>query len=134
MIIEIQAKVKKLGEIETVGQQGQYQKRDLVLYKPWSSQDGSRSGENLYAIEYFGQQVDNISNTLSEGEEVVARCKVESKEWNGRYFTKLSGYGELSYISRGSSTDHTPAPGAFSTSDPIASGNVSEAEEDDLPF
>lgn len=83
MIVTIQGALTKALEKKTgVGKTG----------TPWASQEFvvTENEKTEVAFEIFGE--DNINNFLATarmGAQVQVQCTLQSREWNGRYFTSL---------------------------------------------
>ena len=69
------------------------------------------------AVQAFGDEKIKDLNKLSVGDEVLIKCNVSSREYNGKYFHNIDGYWF---------TKHTPEV----TNEPL----VAQDESDDLPF
>ena len=81
--MQIKGTIHQITPTETVGQNGT-QKRQVVL----------NTGDqfNPYvAITFMGKQFDK-SNNLSEGQTVSIDVNISSREYNGRWYTEVSGW------------------------------------------
>lgn len=80
--IEVTAKCLAVGQVQTVGQNG-FRKRDLVLH------DDSGKYPQLLAFTLKKDNVDRV-NSQMVGHTLKVTGYVESREWNGRYFTEVT--------------------------------------------
>lgn len=78
----IKAKVAGLGEPQEVGR-NKSTKQDLIL------EYGSQYPKKL-VVSFWGDAIESIKD-LSEGSEVEVDFRVESREYNGRWFTNCNG-------------------------------------------
>jgi len=78
----IKAKVVGLGNAEEVGR-NKSTKQDLIL------EHGSQYPKKL-VVTFWGDAIDSIKS-LQEGADVEVEFRVESREYNGRWFTNCSG-------------------------------------------
>lgn len=47
----------------------------------------------LTAVEFFGKSAGRLEEAdVSVGDEVSVRCRVSSREWQGKYYTQVSGW------------------------------------------
>ncbi|NNC96257.1 MAG: DUF3127 domain-containing protein [Chitinophagales bacterium] len=102
---------------------------------PWKKQDFILETKDQYpkkvCISIWGDKIDQFN--LSEGKDITASINVESREYNGRWYTDVKAWkieeGEGSHKSEsGNSAFMVPPPAASDV--PQESGDV----EDDLPF
>jgi hypothetical protein len=113
--IEITATCSHVGEVETIGQNG-FKKRTFVL------KDESGQYPKILAFTLKKDKVDKIDRR-HVGSTVKAIGYVESREWQGRYFTEVTAVG-VEVVSAAKPTPAIPPPAA-----------VEEAETDEeLPF
>jgi hypothetical protein len=112
--IEITATCSHVGEIETIGQNG-FKKRTFVL------KDESGQYPKLLALTLKKDKVDKIDRR-SVGKTVKVVGYVESREWQGKYFTEVTAIG----------VDVVSAAKASTVEDelPISDDTIS----DDIPF
>lgn len=80
--IEITATCSHVGEIETIGQNG-FKKRTFCL------KDESGQYPKILAFTLKKDKVDKI-DSRHVGSTVKATGYVESREWNGKYFTEVT--------------------------------------------
>lgn len=83
--IEITATCSHVGDIETIGQNG-FKKRTFVL------KDESGQFPKIVAFTLKKDKVAKIDRR-SVGKTVKAIGYVESREWNGKYFTEVTAVG-----------------------------------------
>ena len=67
------------------------------------------------AVQAFGDEKIKDLNKLSVGDEVMIKCNVSSREYNGRYFHNIDGYW-------------------FAKTTPETAMPAAPVESDDLPF
>jgi predicted adenine nucleotide alpha hydrolase (AANH) superfamily ATPase len=81
--MQLKGTIHQITPTETVGQNGT-QKRQVVL--------NTGDQYNTYvAITFMGKQFDK-SNNLSEGQTVSIEVNISSREYNGRWYTEVSGW------------------------------------------
>lgn len=97
--------------------------------KPWSKQDFVIETEEQYpkkvCFTLFGDKTDLISR-IDNGERVCVKFSIDSKEFNGRWFSNINAFGVDVVLSddRGESNID-----ALKKKD-----STSKPEDDDLPF
>lgn len=115
VLLPIQSGVSKAGK--------EWAKRDIVI-----TQDPDSKYPKDACVTFFGADKVGSLEQYDAGTNVVVDFNVESREWEGRYFTNINGY----FIDHNSDKqiEKTTASGtplsAFDSSSPD--------EEDDLPF
>lgn len=114
--IEITATCSHVGEVETIGQNG-LKKRTFVL------KDESGQYPKILAFTLKKDKVDKIDRR-SVGKTIKAVGYVESREWNGRYFTEVTAVS-VEVVSATKSTPVAAEPPADISDDTIS---------DDIPF
>lgn len=113
--IEITATCSHVGDVENVGQNG-FKKRTFVL------KDESGQYPKILAFTLKKDKVDKIDRR-HVGSTVKAIGYIESREWQGRYFTEVTAVG-VEIVSAAKAAPAVPPPAA-----------VEEAEaNEDLPF
>ena len=92
----------------------------------WHSQDAVIETDGQYpkkvCVSLWGDKIDQFS--LKPGENVTMGIDVESREYNGRWYTEVKAYKVDRAGSSGSSSSDIPEVDSFH----------SEGEEDRLPF
>jgi hypothetical protein len=114
--IEITATCSHVGEVETIGQNG-FKKRTFVL------KDESGQYSKIVAFTLKKDKVDKI-NRRHVGSTVKAVGYVESREWQGRYFTEVTAVG-VEIVSAAKTTPVVAEPPADISDDTVS---------DDIPF
>ena len=107
------------------GKNGQWRKRDYVI---------ETAGEypKKVCFTLWGDRIDQYG--LKEGEEVKADIEIESREYNGKWYTNVKAW-KVEKTGAVSATDgiDAPPPQALDDAPPPTVNNESE-QEDDLPF
>jgi hypothetical protein len=119
--MEIQGKVSQLLPLQTgAGKNGQWKKQDFIL---------ETEGQVVRKINFslWGEKVDQFSLTI--GETVTVFFDLESREYNGRWYTDAKAWK----ITRGESGGQRPESKSAASSIP-ASDDIALNNEDDLPF
>jgi hypothetical protein len=98
MKVDITAVIKEIGQIEEFGQNN-FQKRNLVLTET------NGQYENLFCVEFSGEKL-TLPESFQVGHMVKVSAFVNCREWNGKYFTSLSG----SYIAPAQAEQATQQP------------------------
>ena len=125
--MEVEGKVKMIGETETVGGNG-FRKRELVI-----------TTEEQYPqdllIEFIQDKCD-ILNSYKVSESVKVDINLRGREWESpqgevKYFNSIQGWRIEKLTSDDSESNIPPVPpaDAFEPAD-----NISDNEPDDLPF
>lgn len=115
--IEVEAKCLAVGQVQTVGQNG-FRKRDVVLVE----QGENQRYPTMVAFTLKQDKVDFVSEK-DVGKTLKITGYVESREWNGLYFTEVTAV----YVARVGAGKNTPEP---AEPDAVDYGEVS----DDMPF
>ena len=85
--MEVKGKVKLIAPAETgVSQAGKQWKKQIIVV------DTGADYNPDIAIQAFGDDKIKDLNKLSVGDEVMIKCNVSSREYNGRYFHNIDGY------------------------------------------
>ncbi len=103
---------------------------------PWRKQEFILETEGMYpkkvCVAVWGEKIDQFA--IKEGEKVTAAVNIESREFNGRWYTDVKAW-------KLDKTMQSPAgqgsePPSFATGDipPPPEAPPLPAEEDDLPF
>ena len=114
--MEIQGKVSQLLQLQTgAGKNGQWRKQDFIL-----ETEGQVSRKINFSV--WGEKIDQFN--LNAGETVTVFFDLESREYNGRWYTEAKGW---KVVKKG--TGSPPPP----ESEPLP-GYYEMPPEDDLPF
>jgi Domain of unknown function (DUF3127) len=119
--MEIQGKVSQILALQTgAGKNGQWRKQDFIL-----ETEGQVSRKICLSL--WGEKIDQFS--LNTGETVTVFFDLESREYNGRWYTDAKAW-KISRPENASSNKQDPQPNSgFTVPDDLMS-----APEDDLPF
>lgn len=101
---------------------GEWKKQSVVIEIPGQY-------PKSVCMDIWGDNIDNFQ--LNQGEELIAQIDIESREYNGKWFTNVKAWK----IEKAQSTSAPSAPNqdaVSSENDPYA--NMSSEDEDDLPF
>lgn len=111
-----------------------WEKTTLVL----SSKQGDR--EKLLAVEFWGAD-SQFAAGLVAGEEIETMIDVESKEWKGKWYTNVKGYGlqrpRSGSVGSDATTSTTPTASIPAPTPPQPKKEeapIADEMEDDLPF
>ena len=108
--MEVKGTVKLIAPSETgVSQAGKQWKKQVIVV------DTGADYNPDIAIQAFGDDKIKDLNKLSVGDEVMIKCNVSSREYNGRYFHNIDGYW-------------------FAKTTPETAMPAAPVESDDLPF
>lgn len=143
--MDIQGRIVQiLPEVEGVSKAGNaWRKQEFIL----STQSGQY--ERKVCITLFGDRVDQFH--IAEGDEVRVGIDIESREFNGRWYTNVNGYridkiqmtdataqpyGEAPYQAPAAQDGYTnPSANGFNqTPQSMGGEQFPEQEGDDLPF
>ena len=123
--MEITGKViALLAEQTGTGKNGTWRKREFIL-----ETDGKYPKK--VCISAWGDKIDQFG--LSEGQVVTASIELESREYNGRWYTEARAWKVAKQGAEGNRTSSSNAPPSI----PAAAYTKAEAEnvrEEDLPF
>ena len=125
--MEIQGKVKVIGETQTFGSNG-FRKRELVI-----------TTEEQYPqsiMVEFVQDKTDLLNNFQAGQQVKIQINLRGREWvnpqgETKYFNSIQGWRIESSQEDVSSNEMPPVPPADAF-EPVS--NVNEEDHDDLPF
>ncbi|MFA8298976.1 MAG: DUF3127 domain-containing protein [Hyphomicrobiales bacterium] len=123
MSLEITGRIfQKLDEVSGEGRNGTWKKQEFIL-------ETEDQYPKKVCIGTWGDKVD-IVKSLSLGEKVTASINVESREYNGRWYTDVRAW-RIEKVAEQATAENAPTPneGDFNTSPASAT-----SEEDDLPF
>ncbi len=121
---KFKGKVTNLLEVETItSKKGEtFQKQTIVVEE--QKDKYPQSG----AFEFFGKSYETLAQSgVKEGDEVEIAFNVDSREWKGRFFPSLKGYGIDVISSSGNNQQPTAPP-------PAQQQQQGEEASDDLPF
>jgi len=126
--MELKGKVIKLLPIQTgTSARGEWRKQEFILEIPGNF-------PKQVCLYMWGDAIDSAS--LTEGIDVTASIDIESREYNGKWYTNVRAWKIEKQVSAPQSTMGEPASGpapAAPFSEPRLVDLASE-EEDDLPF
>ncbi|MGF1556610.1 DUF3127 domain-containing protein [Paucihalobacter sp.] len=125
--MEVQGKVKMIGETQTFGSNG-FRKREIVV-----------TTEEQYPQDImveFVQDKTDLLNNYQVGQSVKVSINLRGREWTNpqgevKYFNSIQGWRIEALQSEGSSPEMPPMPPADAF-EPVS--NINEDEHDDLPF
>jgi len=124
--MEIEGKVKLIGEVQTFGSNG-FRKRELVVTT-------DEQYPQHIMIEFVQDKTD-LLNSYSVGQDVKVSINLRGREWTNpqgqvKYFNSIQGW-RIESISQSQPEGMPPVPPmeAFEPAD-----NLNEEEHDDLPF
>lgn len=85
------------------------------------------------AVEYWNSQLNEVDN-IPLGTTCKAKFDVESREWNGKWYTNCRGFG-IEIVDVSASSDQGIQPNSnFDTTLPPLDQQPGIDEQDDLPF
>ena len=120
--MEIKGKIIQLLPEQTgEGKNGQWRKKEYVL-----ETDGQYPKKVCFNL--WGDKIDQ--NPVKEGDVVTVSFDLESREFNGRWYTDVRGW-KIDSQSAGA-PDMPPPPGVNDMAPPA--NDAPPMEEDDLPF
>jgi len=96
------------------GKNGEWKKQDVVV-------ETSSNYPKKVCISIWGDKIDQFN--IAEGESVTFSVEVESREYNGRWYTDVKAWKVNKGTESPSSTHETPDVSSFSSDEP-----------EDLPF
>ena len=125
--MEVQGRIKMIGETETVGSNG-FRKRDVVV-----------TTEEQYPQHIsvqFVQDKTDLLNSYKVGQQVKININLRGREWTSpqgevKYFNTIQGWRIEAIQAEGASGDMPPVPPkeAF---EPVS--DLKDGDNDDLPF
>ncbi|MDB4292065.1 DUF3127 domain-containing protein [Maribacter sp.] len=127
--MEIQGKVKMVGETQTFGNNG-FRKREIVVT--------TEEQYPQHIMVEFVQDKTDLLNSYQVGQAVKISINLRGREWTNpqgevKYFNSIQGWRieNLQVADQGAAGQIPPAPPAeaFQPAD-----NLNEADHDDLPF
>lgn len=124
MSLEITGRVSQiLQEVTGQGRNGEWKKQEFIL-------ETEEQYPKKVCIEAWGDKSDIVKG-LNQGEKVTASINVESREFNGRWYTNVRAW-RIEKVQDEAAPGEIPPPpseGDFHTSPASAS-----SEDEDLPF
>ena len=127
--MELKGKIVKLLPVQTgTSSRGEWRKQEFIIEStgPYAKQ------ACIYA---WGDKVDEFK--LVEGEQITASIEIESREYNGKWYTNVKAWKverdttQAQDSSTGESFDGAPPASPFSEPKMV---DLSEDEDDGLPF
>lgn len=127
--MEIKGKIIKLLPLQTgTSARGEWRKQEFVIETPGQF-------PKQVCLYMWGDAIDN--SKLQEGREITASIEIESREYNGKYYTNVKAWRVEPAVQAAA-----PAPQMNAQNGPPPAAPFSEprmadlagAEEDDLPF
>ncbi len=125
--MEIQGKIKVLGETKTVGSGG-FRKREVVVT--------TEERYPQHILVEFTQDNTDLLNNFQVGQAVKISINIRGREWTSpqgeiKYFNSIQGWRIENLQSEGGPSNMPPVPPmeAFEPAD-----NINEEDHDDLPF
>ncbi len=121
--------IRALPEISGTSKAGNnWHKREYVL-------ETQEQYPKTVHFDFFGERADQYP--LNVGDMVKLSFDIESREYNGRWYTSIRGW-KAEPATGGASAAAAPAPAAAQPIDPFAGAPApamgTQASEDDLPF
>lgn len=110
MELVIKGTIKKIGEVQTISDK--FKKVEFVI-------ETSDQYPKLVSFQVTNDKIDNFLKFNKVGNLVEVKFNVESKEFNGKYFTNLTAWRVQNESAQQSD---------------VKQATTNEVEEDDLPF
>jgi len=125
--MEIQGKIKQLGETQTFGANG-FRKREIVIT--------TEEQYPQHIMVEFVQDKTDLLNSYQVGQPVKISINLRGREWvnpqgETKYFNSIQGWRIESLQTETSSSNMPPIPPADAF-EPV--GDLNEDDHDDLPF
>ncbi len=125
--MEVQGKVKMIGEAQTFGSNG-FRKREIVVT--------TEEQYPQHIMVEFVQDKCDLLNNFQVGQDVKISINLRGREWvnpqgETKYFNSIQGWRIESSQASAPASDTPPMPAA-STFEPAT--DLSEGDHDDLPF
>ncbi len=122
MDIQLKGKVVQILEEQNgTGKNGPWRKRDFILEIPGKF-------PKKVCITQWGDNIDQ--NSVSVGLEITASVDIQSREYNGNWYTDVKAWR----VEHGSGEQNSPAPSSPSTESFEIDTNAFDDLDDDLPF
>ncbi len=103
---------------------------------PWRKQEFILETEGMYprkvCVAVWGDKIDQFA--VKEGEKVTASINIESREFNGRWYTDVKAWKLDKTAQQAAGQGSEPPPFAGGDVPPPPEAPPLPAEEDDLPF
>ncbi|MGK7389632.1 MAG: DUF3127 domain-containing protein [Candidatus Cyclobacteriaceae bacterium M2_1C_046] len=121
--MELSGKVINILPLQTgKSQRGEWRKQDFIL----ETQD---QYPKTVCVSLWGDKIDEAS--LSEGDQINAHINIESREYNGRWYTDVKAWR----IDKQGAADQSAGPADYASQETTAPPSAPlPDEEDDLPF
>jgi len=119
--MELNGKILLIGQTETVGSQGTFKKRQLLIVT-------DEQYPQKIAIDFL-QTKTTILDSYSIGQDVEVSVYVRGNEYNGKYYVTLQGW-KIALSGQTSQPAPAPQQNDYSHATPIGQEN----EPDDLAF
>lgn len=134
--MEIQGKIIHVLQLQQgVGQASgkEWKKQDYVL------ETLDERYPKKVAFNLWGDAIDRFM--LREGDEVTVSFDLESREWNGRWYTEVRAYNvqrgvvnNMSQFASAPVAPQTPTPSTWQTAETKTTSNNDDFDGSDLPF
>ena len=125
--MEVQGKIKKIGETQTFGEKG-FRKREVVIT--------TEEQYPQHIMVEFVQDKCDLLNSYNVGQDVKISINLRGREWTNpqgevKYFNSVQGWLIENLQSAENNANIPPVPpmDAFEPAD-----NINEEDHDDLPF
>jgi len=125
--MEVQGKIKKIGETQTFGEKG-FRKREVVIT--------TEEQYPQHIMVEFVQDKCDLLNSYNVGQDVKISINLRGREWTNpqgevKYFNSVQGWRIENLQSAENNANIPPVPpmDAFEPAD-----NINEEDHDDLPF
>ena len=79
--LEMRGTFEEARPVRPVGRSGQYEAQDIII---------KTAGGSLM-VEFFGNAIPRNADEFAAGEDVILRFQIRQHEYEGRFYTKLSG-------------------------------------------
>ena len=113
-ILSFKGKVEKVLDVETItSKKGETFQKQSIVVKEEKDKYPQRG-----AFEFFGKSYETLSESgAKEGDVVEIKFSLESREWKGKYYPSLKGYGIDVVSSNNTAPEESPAPAPSTTDD-----------------
>jgi hypothetical protein len=126
MSLEITGKLTQLLPVETgQGKNGQWTKQPFVI-------ETEEQYPKKVCISAWNDNVVKTIQNFAPGTKVKASISIESREWNGRWYTDVRAW-RIDVAGPGSEMDR-PAAAGFNAPPTAVPAEIENSQEDDLPF
>lgn len=117
--------IQKLQPVSGTSARGQWKKQEVIF-------EQADEYNRKICVGFWGDKADDAAR-LTEGEKVLVSANVESREYNGRWYTEIRAW---KMDRRAGQMGSGPVPAGFPEAAPAAEPDMPAAEEnyDDLPF